>query len=399
MIENADQIFVLAKHWIVGLVPAMFQTPLSFLLSIVAMMTVFGLGFGLTTVAERKMLGRAQNRFGPNRIKAFGIRTYGVIQFAADGIKMLTKEDIVPFMADKSLHFLAPVLMAAPAWITFSVIPMGRNMTAIDLDAGVLFLFAVGSTAELAVFMAGWGSRNKYSLVGSMRAIAQMISYEVPLVLSTIPVLMLAGSLSLDNIVAAQAPGVGYWYLLTPWGITGFVLFIIAANAETNRSPFDMPEAESEIIAGFLTEYSGFKYALFFMGEYLGLFAATGLGVTLFLGGWQAPVKALEFIPSWGWFFGKQIVLVIFFIWVRATLPRLRLDQLLALSWKFLVPLALVNIGVAAMWHLAGQWNSSAVVWGLRWGTGAAVIVATFYSLARILNGGKVAPRKYRYAK
>jgi NADH-quinone oxidoreductase subunit H len=160
-----------------------------------------------------------------------------------------------------------------------------------------------------------------------------------------------------------------------------------------------MPEAESEIIAGFLTEYSGFKYALFFMGEYLGLFAATGLGVTLFLGGWQAPVKALEFIPSWGWFFGKQIVLVIFFIWVRATLPRLRLDQLLALSWKFLVPLALVNIGVAAMWHLAGQWNSSAVVWGLRWGTGAAVIVATFYSLARILNGGKVAPRKYRYAK
>jgi NADH-quinone oxidoreductase subunit H len=288
--------------------------------------------------------------------------------------------------------------MAAPAWIAFSVIPMGRNMSAIDLDAGVLFLFAVSSTAELAVFMAGWSSKNKYSLVGSLRAIAQMISYEVPLVLSTIPVLMLAGSLSLDTIVEAQAPETGYWFIFTPWGIAGFVLFIISANAESNRSPFDLPEAESEIIAGFLTEYSGFKYALFFMGEYLGLFAATGMAVTLFWGGWQAPVKALEFIPSWVWFFGKQITLVVFFIWVRATLPRLRLDQLLSMSWKFLVPLALVNMVVAALWHLTGEWQSIAAL-ALRWGVGAAVVAATFYALARVLNGGKIAPRKYRYAE
>ena len=219
---------------------------------------------------------------------------------------MLTKEDIVPFAADRVLHYLAPLALTVPVWLAFAVLPFGRNMSAIELDAGILFFFAIGSSAELAVFMAGWSSQNKYSLVGAMRAIAQMISYEVPLVLASIPVLMAAGSLSLPDIVQAQsgfAQGwVPRWNVFTPWGFAGFALFMIAAAAESNRCPFDLPEGESELIAGFLTEYSGFKYALFFLGEYLGLFAVTGLAVTLFLGGWHAPAPWLEWLPSWGWF-------------------------------------------------------------------------------------------------
>lgn len=401
MIENADQIFVILKHWLVGQVPAVFQPITSALVSIVPIMAVFGLAFAATTIAERKLLGRAQNRFGPNRIKVFGFRVCGLIQPIADGIKMLTKEDIVPYAADKIVHFLAPVVLASPAWLTFSVIPLGRNMSAIDLDAGMLFFFAVGSASELAVFMAGWSSKNKYSLVGSLRAIAQMISYEIPLVMATIPVLMLAGTLSPNLIVEAQG---GYtfgflpnWYVLTPWGLAGFGLFLIAATAESNRSPFDLPEAESEIIAGFLTEYSGFKYALFFMGEYLGLFAVSGMAVTLFLGGWQAPLPMLQFIPSWIWFAAKLIPIIVLFIWVRATLPRLRLDQLLNLSWKFLVPLALINLLVAAIWHRTGEWQSIPAL-GARWLLCAAIIAVPYVLLGRVVNG-KPTSRKYHYAE
>jgi NADH-quinone oxidoreductase subunit H len=401
MIENADQIFVNVKFWLVSQVPAFFQPITSFLLSIVALMAVFGLGFAAATIAERKMLGRAQNRIGPNRVKFFGFRVCGLIQPIADGIKMLTKEDIVPFAADKIVHYLAPIVVASPAWLTFAVIPLGRNMSAIDLDAGILFFFAMGSASELAIFMAGWSSKNKYSLVGSMRAIAQMISYEIPLVMSTIPVLMLAGTLSLNEIVASQG-GYGFaslpnWYVLTPWGFAGFWLFLIAATAESNRSPFDLPEAESEIIAGFMTEYSGFKYALFFMGEYLGMFAVSGMAVTLFLGGWHAPSPALEFIPSWIWFFAKLIPIIVLFIWLRATLPRLRLDQLLNFSWKFLVPLVLINLVVAGLWHQTGNWQTLPAL-GARWVLGAALIAIPYVLLGRAVNG-KPTRRTYHYAE
>jgi NADH-quinone oxidoreductase subunit H len=395
--SGLDQIFVGIGHWLAGLFPALLQPVVSAVLSIAGIMAVFGSCFALTTIVERKVLGRMQNRFGPNRVGPWGL-----LQPLADGIKMLTKEDIVPFSADKTVHFLAPLALTVPIWLAFAVLPFGRNMSAIELNSGILFFFAIGSASELAVFMAGWSSQNKYSLVGAMRAIAQMISYEVPLVLSTVPVLMLAGSLSLNDIVAAQGTytygGLARWNVFTPWGLAGLLLFLIAATAESNRSPFDLPEGESEIIAGFLTEYSGFKYALFFLGEYLGLFAVTGLAVTLFLGGWHAPFRWLEWVPSWLWFAAKFGALIFLFIWVRATLPRLRLDQLLNFSWRFLVPLSLINLLVAAAWYWTGAWKSIAAP-PVRWLLCAALIALPYHWLGRALRGPLPPPRKYSYAE
>src|SRR3954469_24862290 len=277
------------------------------MVSVAALIGTFAGLFALTTLLERKGLGRIQNRYGPNRVGPFGI-----LQPVADGLKAMTKEDIVPRAADKIVHFIAPFVLVVPSFLTLAVIPIGRNMAAIDMDAGVLYFFAIGAATEMAVFMAGGSSRNKYSLLGAMRGIAQMVSYEVPLILSTVSVIMIVGSLSLVNIVNAQG---GYswmlphWFVLTPWGFAGFILFMIAATAESNRSPFDLPEGESEIIAGYYIEYSGFKFALFFLGEYLGLFAISGLGITLFLGGWLAPLPFLTWVPSWVWFFAKLLVL------------------------------------------------------------------------------------------
>src|ERR1035437_3868658 len=303
MTQALDQIFVLAKHWMLGFVPAAIQPLCSAVLSIVPVLIAFPLLFAITTVLERKGLGRIQNRYGPNRTGPAGF-----FQPIADGIKSLTKEDIVPITADHAVHFLAPVLLAAASFLSYAVLPIGRNMVIVNLNAGVLFFFAVGSVVELAVFMAGWSSRSKYSLLGAMRAIAQMISYEVPLVLASIVVIMQAGSLSTVAIVEKQAGYTGiwpHWFVFTPWGMVGFILFMIAATAESNRSPFDLPEGESEIIAGYYIEYSGFKFALFFLGEYLGMFATSGMAITLFLGGWSAPFSFLAWIPSYVWFFAK----------------------------------------------------------------------------------------------
>src|SRR5215831_13683830 len=344
-----DQLFVDLKQYAVSLVPVEWQPLASALISVAAIIAGFAGLFALTTILERKGLGRIQNRYGPNRVGPFG-----VLQPVADGLKAMTKEDIVPRAADKVVHFLAPLVLVAPAFLALAVVPVGRNMAALDLDAGLLFFFAVGAATELSVFMAGWSSRNKYSLLGAMRAIAQMISYEVPLILSAITVIMMAGSLSTVTIVDAQAGYTGWiphWYLLTPWGLAGFALFMIGAAAESNRSPFDLPEGESEIIAGYYIEYSGFKFALFFLGEYIGMFAVSGLAITLFLGGWHAPLPFLTWVPSYVWFFTKLLALICLFIWVRGTLPRLRIDQLMNFAWKFMLPMTLVNIVVAGVWH------------------------------------------------
>jgi NADH-quinone oxidoreductase subunit H len=310
---------------------------------------------------------------------------------------MLIKEDIVPARADKVVHFLAPVLIAATAILSLGVIPYGRNMTPFVIDGGILFFFAVGSTTELAVFMAGWGSNNKFSMLGAMRAIAQMISYELPLIITVLPVVMIVGSLNPDKIVGAQAAYslgfVPHWFVFTPWGATAFILFFVSGLVESNRTPFDVPEGESEIVAGHMTEYSGFKYATFFMAEYIGMFAISGLGITLFLGGWHAPVHFLEFIPSYVWFFVKLSILLFVYIWLRGTLPRTRVDQIMNFAWKFMLPMAFTCVIAAAVWHYTGR--------GLRgWLWSLAVIAAVYFTLSILLDTRrKFAPRTYRFAE
>jgi len=395
MSEFFDQIFVNLKHWLIGLLanvlPESLLPLVSVILSLIPIMAIFPGLFAITTVLERKGLGRIQNRYGPNRVGPFGF-----LQFAADGVKALIKEDLVPRAADKVIHFLAPVVLVIPVFLAYTVLPVGRNMVAVDMDAGVLFFFAVGAGTELAVFMAGWSSRNKYSLLGAMRAIAQMVSYEIPLILSTVTVIMMVGSLSTVKIIEAQSTYHGLlpdWFVFTPWGLAGFILFMISALAESNRSPFDLPEGESEIIAGYFIEYSGFKFALFFLAEYLGMFVISGLGITLFLGGWHAPLECLEVLPSYLWFFAKLITIILVLIWVRGTVPRLRMDQLMNFAWKFMLPLVLLNLITAAIWHYMEPGAA-------RWFVGFSIVIGSYLLLGRALFSGQhLAKRTYRYAE
>ena len=389
--QTIDQIFVLSKAWIMVHVPTAFQPIASAILSVVPVLIVFPLLFAITTVLERKGLGRMQNRYGPNRVGPFGFW-----QPIADGIKSLTKEDVIPRTADQVVHFLAPLLLVLAAFLAYAVLPIGRNMVIANLSAGVLFFFAIGSMVELAVFMAGWSSRSKYSLLGAMRAVAQMISYEIPLVLSAIVVIMAAGTLSTVAIVDAQTRYIGilpHWYVFTPWGFCGFILFMISATAESNRSPFDLPEGESEIIAGYYIEYSGFKFALFFLGEYLGMFATSGLAITLFLGGWSAPFSFLTWVPSYLLFFLKLLIFIAAFIWVRGTFPRLRMDQLMGFAWKFMLPMTLLNLIDAAVWHLMPH-NI------LRWLVCIAILAIPCFLLSLNLKQRKqLQIRTYRFAE
>ena len=388
---TADQFFVLLQHWVVSFLPGSWQPVAATVVSSAAIVLLFPILFALTTVFERKGLARIQNRLGPNRVGPFGI-----LQPMADGIKSLTKEDIVPTTADAAVHFLAPVLLVVAVFMGFAVLPMGRNMVLVDMDAGLLFYFAMGASTELSVFMAGWSSRNKYSLLGAMRAVAQMISYEVPLLLSAVTVVMITGSLSLTKIVAAQdqySYGLPHWYIFTPWGFAAFVLYAISTTAETNRSPFDLPEGESELVAGYHTEYSGFKFALFFLAEYVAMFSISGLGTSLFLGGWSAPFAFLSWVPSWIWFFSKLMMSIFVFIWLRGTLPRLRQDQLMNFAWKFVLPLCLLNLLVAALWRFMGDgW--------LRWVVCSAILVLAYVGMGLIgMRSKRLGPRSYRYAE
>jgi NADH-quinone oxidoreductase subunit H len=391
MSEKADQIFILLRDWLIGFLPFGWQHPAGIVLGVVAIVAVFPGLFALTTVFERKGLGRMQNRIGPNRVGPFGL-----FQPIADGIKSLTKEDVVPFKADKVVHFLAPVVLVVAVFMGFAVLPMGRNMALVDMDASLLFYFAVGATTELSIFMAGWSSRNKYSLLGAMRAVAQMISYEVPLLMSSVVIVMMAGSLSLVKIVEAQNQytwGVAHWFIFRPWGLAAFFMYVIAGTAETNRSPFDLPEGESELVAGYFTEYSGFKFALFFLGEYLAMFSISGLATTLFLGGWTAPLSALQWVPSWIWFFSKVMLGIFLLIWVRGTLPRLRQDQLMNFAWKFVLPMTMLNLIVAATWRFMGEgW--------LRWVVCSAILVLAYAGVGQAAMRRKnFGPRSYRYAE
>ncbi len=391
MAATFDQIFILFRNWLVHFLPPAWQPAAGALLGVIGIVAVFPGLFALTTLLERKGLGRMQNRYGPNRVGPFGL-----LQPVADGLKALTKEDVVPFNANGLMHLLAPLVMVVTVFMSFAVLPMGRHMELVDMDAGLLFFFAMGAATELSVFMAGWSSRNKYSILGAMRAVAQMISYEVPMLLSSVAVVMIAGSLSLPKVVAAQNHYTGifpHWYVFTPWGFGAALMFAIAAIAETNRSPFDLPEGESEIIAGYHTEYSGFKFALFFLAEYLGMFALSGLGVTLFMGGWSAPFSFLTWIPSWIWFFAKVMLAICVFIWMRGTLPRLRQDQLMNFAWKFVLPYSLLVLLVTAFWRfLPPGWE--------RWVVCTVILAVAYVVMGRAaFKLKRVGPRSYRYAE
>ena len=314
------------------------------------------------TFAERKILGFMQARVGPNRVGPWGI-----LQPIADVMKLLVKEDTTPKEAVKWAFILAPCLVVGPAFIIFSVIPLGPPAPAsepgalswfiTDVNAGLLFIVAMATIGVYGLIIGGWASNNKFSLMGGLRSAAQMISYEVPQGLSLVGPLMLAGTMSLVGIVEAQRDQ-QVWYIFDvfPLGFIAFFIYLVAGVAETNRNPFDLPEAESELVAGFHTEYSGMRFALFFLGEYANMIVISAVATTLFLGGWLPPfassLPALAVIPGPIWFVLKMSVFLFAYIWFRGTFPRYRFDQLMDLGWKWMIPLALANIFLIGLWKL-----------------------------------------------
>lgn len=290
---------------------------------------------------ERKIIGWMQYRIGPNRVGP-----YGLFQSFADILKLLLKEDTIPAKAEKGLFRIAPAIAFVPAFAVIAAIPFTSTLYFANLNVGILYYVALSGISTLGIILGGWASNNKYSLLGGMRSAAQMISYEVPLVLSVTGTVMMAGSLNLRDIVNLQAGGLHHWNFLPQ--IVGFAVFVVAAVSELNRTPFDLPEAESELVAGYHVEYSGFRFAFYMLAEYVYMFAISALTTVIFLGGWHAPFPILDFIPGILWFLLKFGFCVFFLIWLRATLPRVRVDQLMSFGWKVLLPLALLNIFITA---------------------------------------------------
>lgn len=311
------------------------------------------------TLVERKVSAWMQDRIGPNRVGPGGL-----LQPIADGVKFLFKEQVIPGQVDKVMYMLAPSITLVPAFLVLAVIPFGPPMevlgrtvpmTIADLDVGILFVFAISSLAVYGVTLAGWSSRSKYPLLGGVRSSAQMISYEICLGLSVVGVFMLTSSLRLTDVVTYQADGL--WNMFTQ--PIGFLVFVVAAFAETNRLPFDLPEAETELVAGYHTEYSGMKFAMFFLGEYTAMFVFSCLVAVLFLGGWDIPFVSeatMRSMGNWGALLGfgslmlKALAFLFFYVWVRWTIPRFRFDQLMALGWKVLLPLGLLQILLTGLW-------------------------------------------------
>ncbi|MFH1773950.1 MAG: NADH-quinone oxidoreductase subunit NuoH [Methanobacteriota archaeon] len=286
---------------------------------------------------ERKLIGRLQNRYGPNRVGKFGI-----LQIVVDGIKLLTKEDIIPKKANRAVFTAAPILGFAIAFLPFAAIPFSESLVVSNINIGILYILAVSSLAVVPTVMAGWSANNKYSLLGGMRAAAMMISYEVPAALAVVGVVMLAGSLNMVEIVKAQEK---IWFVIPQ--ILGFSVFITAAFVEAARLPFDLSEAESELVQGWTTEYSGMKFAMLLFAEYIHSILASLLIVILFLGGWHGPI-----LPPAAWLLLKTFAVMLLLMWMRATVPRVRIDQLLNIGWKVLIPIALLNIALTGYGRL-----------------------------------------------
>ena len=317
-------------------------------------------------LAERRIMGFMQARLGPNRVGPKGL-----LQGVADLVKLVTKEDITPARAEKAVHFLAPVLAVIPALTALAVIPfgpairIGRVRTPLwvtDVNIGLLFLLAITSIGVYGIILGGWASNNKYSLLGGLRSAAQLVSYEVPMGLALVSVLLMTRSLSMVEIVLRQER-LHLWFVFP--GLVAFFLYFVSGVAETNRNPFDLPEAESELVSGFNTEYSGVKFAFFFLGEYAAMIVISCVAVTVFFGGWLAPfphvpwLKFLQIVPPFGWFLIKTGFFLFCYIWFRSTFPRYRFDQLMALGWKWMIPIALVNIVVVALAILATPGRSN----------------------------------------
>lgn len=318
--------------------PSWLNFGIFFLLAVVLLLVVLGF-VTYAILAERKVMGFMQLRHGPNQVGG----RWGLLQTVADVLKLLLKEDTIPKLADRPLFILAPVIAFAPAFMVLATVPFTDKFQFADLGVGLLYYVAVSGITVVGIVTASWASNNKYSLLGGMRAAAQMISYEIPLVMSAVGVILLSGSMNLNDIVEAQKNG---WFIL--WQPIAFIVFFISAVAELNRVPFDLPEAESELIAGFHIEYSGFRWAFFMLAEYVYFFAMSALITVLFLGGWL-PLPFLGFIPGAVWFALKFTLIVFILAWFRSTFPRVRADQLMEFGWKVLLPIALANIFLTAL--------------------------------------------------
>jgi NADH-quinone oxidoreductase subunit H len=320
-------------------------------IAIVKIAVVLGIGLlhvAYATYFERKVIGHMQVRLGPMRVGP-----HGLLQPIADGIKLFFKEDVLPANADKPVFYIAPVIFMAAAMVNLSVIPFASNFVIADINVGLLFIFAIAGLGVYGIFISGWASNSKYAFIGGLRSSAQVLSYEIAMGLSLVGVMIMAGSLNLTDIVKAQGDSIYGMYAIPQ--IVAFVVFTIAAVAETNRTPFDLPEAESELVAGYFVEYSGFRFALFFLGEYIAMFIMASLATVCFLGGWTIPwyittvLPFLKYVPGIVWFLLKVYTFIFFYYWIRATVPRYRYDQLMAIGWKILIPVSLANILVTGL--------------------------------------------------
>ena len=351
-------------EWVAYVIPAVvgIVVVLAFVLTMVIVFIYF----------ERRLLGRFQIRLGPNRLGPEGI-----FQPIATAVKVLLKEDIVPSKADKLVHWLAPVIVFVPILLIFAVVPFGEGAIFADLNVGIIYVVAISSVSAVGIYMAGWGSSNKYALIAALRTVAQMVSYELPVVLSILGVVLMVGSLSMNQIVVSQNIP---FILLQP---LGFIIFFVGTVAEMNRCPFDLLEADSEIVAGYHTEYSGMKFALFYLGEYGHAVAYSAIIATLFLGGWQGPL-----LPPILWLLIKIVAVFFVIVWMRSTLPRLRVDQLMGFAWKALLPMAVINLFVVAaevLWLPEGlPWVMMVVNFAL------AGVLILLWSKLFSLGGGRV---------
>lgn len=333
-----DDLWIRIAQWFRGLLESFLPSwAVQLTMDVLGILILIVLGIVVVlvfTYMERKVIARVGDRIGPNRAGPFG-----VFQALADAIKMLTKEDVTPTNADRWLFLAAPIVVIIPAVLLYAVLPLGRGMVGVDLNIAVVFVVAMGGIPILTMLMAGWASNNKYALLGAFRTVAQLISYEVPMVVALLTVVLLAGTMSTVGIVEAQATFP--FALVTP---AAFVVYMLAGLAELNRTPFDLLEADSEIVAGYFIEYSGMKFAMFFLAEYINLFMVAGMITTLFLAGWQWPI-----LPSWLWFLIKVVLVIFLMMWIRATFPRFRIDQMLGFAWKALVPVSLINLFLVAL--------------------------------------------------